>query len=537
MHFGAVSSVWTSILILPLIESIDCLLKMAGTEKAVGIEVDLNSEFKLAGLTNLLLAPLVSAPGFHQTKFVVMNYNFLGRLDRKESGIIVAVLLSVVFMSGFPLLNYLPRFLLGGLLMFVGVDFVVDNLISCSKRLALPEYALVWVITALSVKFSFLTAIAAGLLLSILVFARRYAVISPVQSIQQGLDCPILRPEAEAQKLQQLGSQLCVVIQLKGFVFFGSASFIQEAVEECLRHLSDPKLPKSSRFVILNFQSVSNIDAAACDIFAKVARMAFRSKVHLLWAGMAEPLRVLILETKCAAEAACFVDVDAAKEWVQAQVLEFSHARTRLWLVTDSLKYMNAVARLNRALRWMSKADKGPDLDLGCLEPYWQLVRMQEGQVLCQAGVVPDALYCLQQGRAEAFVSTHEDQLQTRLWVALSGTYIKNYFWMGTPCPYTIVITEPSCLVVFSREALQRMEQAQPQTSLQLMHSLLRSLTTFSNSHLMREVQESTRPASPTETWSRGPGARTRRPSLAPTLGRAPSATQMETEYEAKPFS
>ena len=43
---------------------------------------------------------------------------------------------AAMFLSGFPLINYLPRFFLAGLLIFAGAGFIVENLFDARSTLS-----------------------------------------------------------------------------------------------------------------------------------------------------------------------------------------------------------------------------------------------------------------------------------------------------------------------------------------------------------------------------------------------------------------
>ena len=51
-----------------------------------------------------------------------------------------------MWLSGFMLINYLPRFLLGGLLLYAACPFLVDNLITTYWHMSKKEFLVIWFI-------------------------------------------------------------------------------------------------------------------------------------------------------------------------------------------------------------------------------------------------------------------------------------------------------------------------------------------------------------------------------------------------------
>lgn len=88
---------------------------------------------------------------YAQLKFNTLNVGITGSNKSRIPGIFTALFNGALFLSAFPLIDYLPRFFIGGILIFAGAGFVVENLIDTwtKSRLSIFEYIIVLSIAAL----------------------------------------------------------------------------------------------------------------------------------------------------------------------------------------------------------------------------------------------------------------------------------------------------------------------------------------------------------------------------------------------------
>ena len=97
-----------------MIVNLDNMLKLASTENALKIDLNYNHEMKVGGLASFINGLLLGSPAYGQTKFNVLNYGFTHRTDSSLASCVCAAFCGSLFFVGWPLINYLPRFLLAG---------------------------------------------------------------------------------------------------------------------------------------------------------------------------------------------------------------------------------------------------------------------------------------------------------------------------------------------------------------------------------------------------------------------------------------
>ncbi len=127
--------------------SLDNMLKLTSSEKALGMDLNYNHEMKLGGKATFFSSFLAGSPAYGQTKFNVINLSITGTSESSLPTLLLGGICLLVFLSGAAgnIINIMPRFLLGGLCVFAGVGFLYENLWEGRKKMGRVSFAIVWV--------------------------------------------------------------------------------------------------------------------------------------------------------------------------------------------------------------------------------------------------------------------------------------------------------------------------------------------------------------------------------------------------------
>jgi sulfate permease, SulP family len=136
VDWAAVLGQSSNIAIACLIATISLLLNASSIELAVDREIDLNQELRAAGVSNLLAGLGGSPIGFSSMSFSVLNQKLSG--GSRATGVFVALLFVAVILFGAPVVELFPVPVLGALLLFMGLSFVVEWLYDGWRRLRRP---------------------------------------------------------------------------------------------------------------------------------------------------------------------------------------------------------------------------------------------------------------------------------------------------------------------------------------------------------------------------------------------------------------
>jgi SulP family sulfate permease len=107
-----------------LIHAIGMLLNATGLELATGREVDINAELRCTGLANLVVGGVGGPVGFLGLGVTLLGER-MGARSRIVGYVTGIVCLAGLLIAG-TLIQVLPIFLMGGLLMYLGIELIYD---------------------------------------------------------------------------------------------------------------------------------------------------------------------------------------------------------------------------------------------------------------------------------------------------------------------------------------------------------------------------------------------------------------------------
>jgi sulfate permease, SulP family len=112
---------------------ISLLLNASALEVAVKEDIDMNRELQSAGLTNLVAGLFGSTVGYPALSLTVLTH----RLNAKTrlAGVFAALLAGGTLLLGANALSYFPKPVLGGILLFMGLSFLVEWVVDARARL------------------------------------------------------------------------------------------------------------------------------------------------------------------------------------------------------------------------------------------------------------------------------------------------------------------------------------------------------------------------------------------------------------------
>ena len=120
------------------------LFNISGTELVLDRDLDTNKELRDAGVLNVVSGALGGIPGYHALSLTALAERM--RVDARAAGLIAAAVPLAAVVFGASVVGLIPRMIVGGVLVFLGLAFIVEWV--WDKRRTLPplEYAVVLVI-------------------------------------------------------------------------------------------------------------------------------------------------------------------------------------------------------------------------------------------------------------------------------------------------------------------------------------------------------------------------------------------------------
>jgi SulP family sulfate permease len=416
-----------------LVAVIAILFNISGTEVVLHRDLDTNRELRDAGFLNAISGALGGIPGYHALSLTALAERM--NVDARAAGLVATLVPVAAVVFGASVIELIPRMIVAGVLVFLGLSFIVEWV--WDKRRTLPklEYVVVLVILAGIIARGFLPGVVIGLVLAVVLFAINYGRTELVHEVAFGptYHSNVDRSPGERDALRALGSRV-QILRVSGFVFFGMVSGLLERV--CLRVHDGPL-----RYLVVDLRRATGIDSSAVLAFRKVAQIAEASGFELVLTDVPEPVMTQL-------ELGGVVAVDG--------VVRFEPDLDRgLQVCEDGL------------LGDASGVADEPGVALAGMPAGLSLYASREslaaGAVLIHQDEPPDDVFVLESGRLQVEMVTPEGT-RMRLRTVLPGVVVGEIaLYTGIPRTADVVAETASVVLRLSRTSIEQMERAEPE--------------------------------------------------------------------------
>ncbi|WP_017303650.1 SulP family inorganic anion transporter [Spirulina subsalsa] len=468
---------------IALVSVVSLLLNVSGIELAVAQDMDLDQELRTVGLGNLVAGFGSGAISYHALGSSVLPYR-MGAKSRLV-GVGVAVVSAIALICGSTMVAFLPKFVLGGLTLFLGFGFLWEWVIEARHKLPRLDYVIVWGILLVVASFGFLEGVSLGLAVAIATFAVNYSRINPVQLTFSGASYPsqVIRLPYQKRILAQKGQQILILV-LHQFLFFGTAHKLLEYIQQRLLAPTqeDPKLDINAkiRFILLDFSQVSGLDSSAVRSFVRIQQIASQHEITLVFSHLRPSLLSQLQQGGCfdhpqphCQQWNIFPDLERALEWCEDQIIHhhlFPYRRLfpdlDQWL--EQMQSEQLILELQAVFGDIAKVQKF----LHYLEPR----EFPAAHTLFHQGDTAEGLYLVASGQLSAYLEQSDGEIN-RLWRFNPGSIVGKTGLSSDQVRLSSVITDqPSLLYYLSPAALQHLSQEAPDLALQFEHFLLQLL-------------------------------------------------------------
>ena len=265
--WGLIAAHVPELLTATLVTLLCLLVYVNGLEVATGIEVDLDREFRVAGIAGLCAGAGGSVPGC-QSFVMTLPSRRLG-VDTPWIGIIVAVVLGLSLFYGTGFLELFPMSVIGGVLFFIGGDLLYNWLVRSRTWLHWTDYGIIVLICVVIAVFGFIEGVGVGMLATLVLFAFRLSRVDVVAEEFTGgqRTSTRIRSVPDRAILLDRGNWLRVY-RLRGYIFFGSAYRLVDRLKQPMREAPRPAC------ILLDVAAVSGCDFSAIDLLRQFARSA-----------------------------------------------------------------------------------------------------------------------------------------------------------------------------------------------------------------------------------------------------------------------
>ncbi|MGE3853821.1 MAG: SulP family inorganic anion transporter [Planctomycetota bacterium] len=442
---------------LVAIVALSISLTVTALETVTGSDVDLRQEFRASGVANIVAGLLGGVPGHHSPSESLLAWE-MGARSRASAALSGFVFL-IALALGPAFFSLLPRVLLGGLLLFLGVLFLSNWLVDGWRKLSRTDYLIVVVILVVIASVGFLEGVGIGMAIAVVLFVLDYSRVDAARRVRTGANARsnVARPPAHERALREHGAQI-LVVELQGYLFFGSASALRDSIRE--RFVADSE--SAPRTVIMDFALVSGLDSSSVMSFSRMRQLCEQHDARLVFTSMPDRMRPrfraegLLRDDADDAVLREFADLDRGLEWAEAQLLAALGMTA-----SDDAATGDIATQLDELLR--EDGDVPDGVSGAAMLPFLQRQTLSAGEVLFEAGDPSGGMYFLESGRLSVMVATR------RLRTFTGGTFVGEMgLYDAAPRSARVQADAPSTVFLLGRDDFVRMETDAPHLAARL---------------------------------------------------------------------
>ncbi|MBF0154785.1 MAG: cyclic nucleotide-binding domain-containing protein [Magnetococcales bacterium] len=274
-----------SILSVAFLNLLGTLLNTSGLELATRRDLDANLELKRTGVANLLVAPFGGASGFLGLGVTLLAER-MGATSR-WAGVAAALVTALGLLFTAPLVGAMPVFLTSGIVLFLGLELLKEWLLDTRNALPPLEWVVVLLVVLVTALAGFIDGLALGLVMATILFVINYARLPIVRVTVSGKEQrSSVERSMEANRYLQQHGEVFILLQIQGYLFFGSTIAIVDKISQRLSATAERPL----RYVILDMQRVQGADSSAMACFAKIRNLAEGNGFHVFFSHLAPEL-------------------------------------------------------------------------------------------------------------------------------------------------------------------------------------------------------------------------------------------------------
>jgi sulfate permease, SulP family len=431
------------------------LLNTTGIEIATRSEANIERDLKVLGLANLLTAALggyVSCTSLSRSILV----RALGARSRL-SGLTVAAILAAMLIADPSFLGYVPKYVLGGLLIFLGWGLVNQWLIQSSRQLLPLEYLSLFAIAILIIYWGFVAGVLIGVVIGCATFAFSASRVNAIKFSFDGTEyrSSLDRGPQELALLADYGGEI-QGMALQSYLFFGSANRLYQHVKALLARQPD------CRFLIFDFRRVTGIDSSATQSFAQIKQAATEAGARIVLVDLTPELeRPFRTASLISDDIIVAPDLDRALESCEQEIIEAHRAES-----SDSRSFR---AWLAEALGDAQLAD--------CLAEYCRRLEVQPGGIIARQGEPAASMHFILEGRVGIIVDLHDGRTTRVRSLGRHTTVGEMGLLTRQPRSATIQAETQSVLYQLDADAFERIKRERPALSQALLAYVIRVMT------------------------------------------------------------
>ena len=354
-------------------------------------------------------------------------------------------------------LGYVPKYVLGGLLIFLGSGLVYQWMIQSARQLLTLEYLSLIAIALLIINWGFVAGVLIGVVIGCATFALSASRVSAIKFSFDGYEyrSSLDRGPHELALLADHGREI-QGLALQSYLFFGSANRLYQHVKALFARQPE------CRFLIFDFRRVTGINSSATQSFAQIKQAATEAGSRIVLTNLSPELERPFRSAGFLSDGVIVAaDLDRALESCEQAIIDAHQAEG-----SDS-----------RSLRaWLSEALGDPQL-ADCLAEYCRRLEVKAGDIIARQGEPAASMHFILEGRVGIIVDLQEGRTTRVRSLGRHTTVGEMGLLTRQPRSATIQAEAPSVLYELDADAFERIKREHPALSQALLAYVVRVMT------------------------------------------------------------
>lgn len=386
----ALSPLAGGIIALMFVTVMSVLFNVTGIELETRSEADLERELNAVGSANLLSASLGGYVTCSSLSRTTLNYEVGGR--GRLSGLTVAAISGLVLAAGSGFLAYVPKFVLGGLLLYSGLYLLYRWLLDSWRYLSFVEYISLAGIALIIVKWGFIAGVLIGIVVGLATFALSVSRVHAIKFSFDGSEyhSSLDRRPDELALLTEYGPEIQGMF-LHSYLFFGSANRLHQHVKALLAK-------QKCRFLLFDFRLVTGIDSSATFSFTQIKQVADQCGARMIFTCLTRDVENAFRATRFISDIVVAPNLDVALESCENAIIKAHQTH-------DS--------EVSTLREWFTEALGGAE-NADHLIQHCKRIEVQPREIIVRAGDPANSMHFILDGRVGIMVNAGSAPIRVR---------------------------------------------------------------------------------------------------------------------------
>jgi len=454
---------------LAIVASFDGMLCARLIERDSGNRIQSNRELIRLGAGNMVAAGFGGIANGINLGSSFANHRSGARTPL--SVLVHALVILFVILVFSPLISFLPRVVIAGMLIMVAIQLVDRWTLQIfvkllkrefsSSRSMLLDLLVILVVTAAAVAANIVIAVAIGIAVTILFFLFRMSK----SVVRRGYRCDTVhsRKTRKPKQMEILGAHgsKIMVIELEGPIFFGTAENLADYIDSVLR--------ENTSYVVFDLKRVNEIDSTGAKIMLQTHDRLTREGKMLLLSSFEEQTRLADFlrdmgVTTALTRNRLFQDSDRAIEWAEDHLI-LSQSGDAGAGTEYPFGQLDVFARM-------------PENDLAVIKSMLSYCSYRKGEIIFREGDESRELYVIAKGSASVRLRLPGSNRETRLITFSAGTVFGELALLDQEArSATLEADEDLVCYVLSHASFESLTQHHPAIAINLLINLGRELS------------------------------------------------------------